>query len=535
MEFRKTWVLAMILIFIVSGCANSGNGNALNSQNESKDKEIITNEEKESREKLVLNWFVMAPNNAILPPGEEDFVKKFIDEKFNVDLRIEHMENSADRTTKMNLKISTGDIPDMFMANGVDTVKYNEDGVLKDIKKWINSDTMPNYFKWITEEQVKNFQLVNSFTRAPIPAPKEQAVSYYIRQDWLDNLNLKIPQTYEEMLDIVHAFRNNDPDDNGVKDTYGFTTYGGGTTISQDFPSFYNNGLIGRTIEDGALIDVTSDIRMGKVLDDIIKLLDMDVVDPDWFLQKEQDMFNKLVEGKAGIFRGRDPAIVYESNPNSIQARSKAITGNDKVNWQPFHPWAETGVRSAPNIASPLLFGVNTPEENMERSIEILDWLASEEGFLLTKFGLEGTHYTKQGNEITMNPEKFTSDILEKGNWLSIYGFLTPNEPNILGLASIDPRETDRDRQIKQILSTYKDISDIGTTVVPPEGVSLADIRKQINLFHVQIVFDEKSAMNWPKYRQELMDKYGAKKLFDYYAEQISAARGMNIIFKSEN
>ena len=41
-----------------------------------------------------------------------------------------------------------------------------------------------------------------------------------IRQDWLDNLGLEIPQTLEELRNVCRAFCEDDPDGNGQKDTY---------------------------------------------------------------------------------------------------------------------------------------------------------------------------------------------------------------------------------------------------------------------------------------------------------------------------
>ena len=39
-----------------------------------------------------------------------------------------------------------------------------------------------------------------------------------IRQDWLDKLNLKAPTTVDELHDVLYAFRNEDPNGNGLKD-----------------------------------------------------------------------------------------------------------------------------------------------------------------------------------------------------------------------------------------------------------------------------------------------------------------------------
>ena len=43
----------------------------------------------------------------------------------------------------------------------------------------------------------------------------------WIRQDWLDKVDMEIPTTLDELHDVLVAFVNEDPDGNGIKDTYG--------------------------------------------------------------------------------------------------------------------------------------------------------------------------------------------------------------------------------------------------------------------------------------------------------------------------
>src|SRR5690606_7099573 len=118
------------------------------------------------------------------------------------------------------------------------------DGVARDISNLVTEKTMPNYFtNWVTTDQLKLFQTSGKFARAPIPFAKTRYVSYYVRQEWLDKLNLKVPTNYEEMVNVMKAFVENDPDGNGKKDTFGMTAAGNGTSISRDFPEFYEAGL----------------------------------------------------------------------------------------------------------------------------------------------------------------------------------------------------------------------------------------------------------------------------------------------------
>lgn len=43
----------------------------------------------------------------------------------------------------------------------------------------------------------------------------------WIRQDWLDNLGLEVPRTWDELAAVAEAFVTQDPDGNGEDDTIG--------------------------------------------------------------------------------------------------------------------------------------------------------------------------------------------------------------------------------------------------------------------------------------------------------------------------
>ncbi|GIP41039.1 hypothetical protein J31TS4_43190 [Paenibacillus sp. J31TS4] len=491
-----------------------------------------------SKEKLTLNWmWVVNNSSAKLPAADKDFVRKAIEEKFNVTINLEYMVFGTDYTNKLNLKLSGGDAPDMFMAGGQESNKYILDKVSADLTKYVTPQNMPNYFKsWITEPEMKRYQVQDVFMRAPVPFMKSQYFSYYVRKDWLDKLGLKIPETYDEMINVMKAFTLNDPDGNGKNDTYGFSAAGNGASVPGDFPEWFSNGMAGGLyLENDQFIDRGSDLRTGKVLDDIRKTIAAKIVDPDWYLNKPGQQLEKAQTGKVGIFYSATREIAFDNAAVSVQKKTKEITGVQTADWQPFHIAAKTGVGTEVLPGTPFMFSAKASDEKIKRSIEILDWLSSPEGFLLTNYGQEGVHYKKNGNRIEIQADAYKKDIVDNGSFLDVWGAFTPNEPERLGMELIDPNETDHDRAILAKLRSYKYIPSIGTNVAPPTGTDLSAFRKQMNLFHTKVLFDEKDSSNWPKYRAELMEKYGGKAIFEGYAEQISKALGKTYTFKAAN
>jgi putative aldouronate transport system substrate-binding protein len=197
------------------------------------------------------------------------------------------------------------------------------------------------------------------------------------------------------------------------------------------------------------------------------------------------------------------------------------------ANWVPFTPFGSQPIQTLPGPGSPFLFPktvVDSDPAKVTRIVEILDWLASEEGYLLTHYGQEGKHYTKSGRTVTLKPEAISADITNKGDWLSIWDFFTPASPNVYGLTVIDPKLTERDREIEKAVAAIPTAPYIGTSLIPPPGFDLATFRKRQRELQAKAIFEDKSGKNWPAYREELLTKYEGNKLFQGYVEQIKAA-----------
>ncbi|KRE59824.1 extracellular solute-binding protein [Paenibacillus sp. Soil750] len=489
---------------------------------------------------LTLNWLTFVPTNDVsLPAPDKDYIRQAIEQKFNVKLNMEYGVPGEDHKTKINLKISSGATPDMFQADGAQTNQFIIDKAVADLTPYVNPQTMPNYYKWVTPEIIQRYQVQEVFMRAPVPYEKQLYQSYYVRKDWLDKLGLKVPTNYDEMINVMKAFTFGDPDGNGRNDTYGFTTFGNGIGVSKQFPEWYKNGLgidLWYDQAHGEYVDPQSDIRAGKVLDDIRAVLAQKIVDPDWFLAKPGQELEKVEAGKAGIFQSLLRTAAFDNVATSVKKKTIDISGVKTADFVPFHIMPDA-VNYAALPGVPFLFGAKTPPEKIKKSIEIMDWLAGPEGYLLSHFGKEGTNYTKSGNTITLIPDAITKDNQANGNFFDVYSSIFAygvQDPSPIGLTIIDPRETDHDRAIVEKLKSYK-YPVLGTNVAPPPGFDIGAFRTQMRAYMVKILFEEKDASNWPKYRKELMTTYHGKEIFDNYAKTISQVFKTPVVFKSEN
>ena len=122
-----------------------------------------------------------------------------------------------------------GDIQLPEDSYGDKTTELRADGVIIPLDEYITPERVPHMF-----ESVKEFAAALELMRRDdgqiwaIPATFASLAgpTPWIRYDWLENLGLDVPETFEDPKDVLIAFTNDDPDGNGEDNTWG-TSYGG--------------------------------------------------------------------------------------------------------------------------------------------------------------------------------------------------------------------------------------------------------------------------------------------------------------------
>ncbi|RIX59524.1 extracellular solute-binding protein [Paenibacillus nanensis] len=257
-----------------------------------------------------------------------------------------------------------------------------------------------------------------------------------IRQDWLDNLNLKAPTTIEEFERVIAAFTNDDPDRNGAKDTYGFT-FSGKDSYNTGWvsdPVMIFSAYTGKHIprhwyeEEGSGKIVYGSVHEGNK-EALAKLR-------DWYsqgyLNKELatkgawDAIADFTEGKAGIIVGRP--WLY----GSVMDVEKNISGA-KVGVYP----TINGVNGDKTYQSAQLndgvFMFNKDFNNMEAFFLYYDKLYDAAfGTGDFKYGYaQGYDYDMVNGEVTFDPQKFNKP-LEAVQGVGKMAF-TKNTPSVDG------------------------------------------------------------------------------------------------------
>jgi len=153
---------------------------------------------------------------------------------------------SQDATQRVNLLLSTQvDMPDIFM---IPTGLTNE--VISDMADqgvFLQLDAMiENLSHWYKERREQD-PLIEQMMKLPdgheyvlpkvvLSEPNAMSRRAWINQKWLDNLGLQTPTTTDELVEVLRAFKNNDPNGNGKKDEIAFM---GSTTGWSAYPEEY--------------------------------------------------------------------------------------------------------------------------------------------------------------------------------------------------------------------------------------------------------------------------------------------------------
>lgn len=136
------------------------------------------------------------------------------------DVTIEWEEVSADWDQKKSTMLAAGDVPDLIVGTNAIT---NADfatftGLFADLNE--HMDALPNV-QAMFEAQPDLVQVATQSDGAIYGLPgykrfwPETVTHQYINQDWLDNLGLDVPTTWDELFDVLVAFRDEDANGNG--------------------------------------------------------------------------------------------------------------------------------------------------------------------------------------------------------------------------------------------------------------------------------------------------------------------------------
>lgn len=236
-------------------------------------------------------------------------------ELYNIELEIVVLANGDDYKQKMTMAIASNKLPDLMYLDGNQYTQLAKAGKLADITDLFDLYCGDILRKTLMGKDGKVFQQsyvdgrLYGFTKTKgMIWPGSQL---YIRKDWLKNLGLEEPKTFDDVVKIAYAFANDDPDGNGKKDTYGLglnndmlnaTDYGSLQGVIAAFGGFTSTWILDEASTQVSYGALNAGTKQG--LEVLAKMYADGVIDKEFGVKKPDAVGEDIAAGKVGMYYG---------------------------------------------------------------------------------------------------------------------------------------------------------------------------------------------------------------------------------------
>ncbi|WP_084821995.1 extracellular solute-binding protein [Bacillus sp. SA1-12] len=296
-------VLMIVLATVLIGCSNK--------------EEASGNQEGQAGSDSNGEVSIMMHFDGLEFPKKDNEVEKAIEEYTDTKLDISAAPG-ATVAEKLPAVVASGDMPDIIGSSWFREpymVNAFRGDVFWEIGPYL--DQFPNLSS-IDPIIYENISIDGKIYGLPRVRPIARDV-YIYRKDWLDNLGMKEPKTVDEFYDMLDAFTNKDPDQNGKDDTYGMTVEGQ-ALINRFAPLFGAPNGWGE--ENGKFFHAATTKEYLDGLDFFKKLYDDKLITQDFAVIERSQWEEAFSTGKAGVWPDTSNAVVRmynrikETNPD---------------------------------------------------------------------------------------------------------------------------------------------------------------------------------------------------------------------------
>lgn len=244
--------------------------------------------------------------------GEDNFMSRYIFEKTGIIIQYSWEASGEENyNAKIDLAIRSNDLPDIFIVNRKQLYYLVEKDMiadLSDVYEEYSSELVKSLYDATEGKALEEATIDQKLFALPNVGIEADAPTYlWVRQDWMDKLNLPEPRTLDDIEKIAYAFVNEDPDGNGKRDTIGIpvekslvyqdkTGVFGLNSFFASFHSFPQNWIVNRqgNLVYGSIQEETK-IALAKLAD----WYDKGVIDRDFMLRKDSSIY--VTENQMGI------------------------------------------------------------------------------------------------------------------------------------------------------------------------------------------------------------------------------------------
>ena len=330
---KKIVLLLITALLFISGCASKKNDNSYSPDYGLKDISFPL------KEKVTLKF---TTQSSILSPENpnDKLIFQRLEEQTNV--HIDWTNYQTDFVEKRNMDIASGEVPDGFFnaaAGDYDLLTWARDGIIVPVNDLVEQympnlkaiyDANPQYkamvtapdgnmysFPWIEElgEDKESIHTVNDIA--------------WINVDWLEELNLEMPETLDELYTVLKAFKGMESTETGPIIPLSFISGGGNEDFKMLFGAFGIGDNDDHLVvnEDQSLYFTADNPEFKDAVNFFAKLYAEGLIDEESFEQDWNTYIAKGAEHRYGIYFSWDRANI--SGDNETYQMMPALAGKD--------------------------------------------------------------------------------------------------------------------------------------------------------------------------------------------------------------
>jgi putative aldouronate transport system substrate-binding protein len=455
-------------------------------------------------------------------------VIKALEEKTNTIITVEvpPYKNYDDRT---KLMFASGDMVDaaFFTYKGHETEFYDlvDDGAVLPITQWVEQSE--NLLTYVDPDSWAGAKVKGSDEIYGVPGNTFPRIDgYAIREDWLEAVGLEMPEdnelTVDELNEILKRFTENDPDGNGVDDTYGITARSSSGVLSPLFEATF--GVKGWDVSDGTYEYMSKEFSLEddnykKALAHIASLWEMGYIDPNWPSTESVSDIERFEQGIAGMLKVF-PGHMTAREDNLLKNVPDAKVGYISLIRET--EGAEVNARSPFGNNCYFLWLVTSAAAGKEEAIvRLLDYTVSDEGYDLMLYGVEGMHYNKVDGKVEV------TDLYTE-NFVSFKGLTMPRRYNDARLFIAPTLSAERTENVVKLLNKAQSLVlpslDMGFIPEAAREHDFIEYKSQLDEVKTKIILGELPVEAWDEALEGWYAAYGQQ-----YVEE------MNEFIKSNN
>ncbi len=395
-----------------------------------------------AEEPVEITYFRQELNRNVAAYYSETAWFQELENRLNIKLTILGPASSDDYNTAVNAMLVSGEYPDLLYF---DWTQYSggalagvEDGVIVPISEIPEyKEKVPNWFKVIEENDevrravTQDDGSIVTFCHWEPNIARSAYWGYAIRKDWLDRLGLAVPTTVDEAYAVLKAFKEQDANGNGdPNDEIPFsccnwwgTAHPGFDTLAAAFSLKVN---VMYRDPQASKITYWTEYNNGEnfkaYVETMRKWYEEGLIDEEFVSQKYDGWTAKITGDKVGMFFCFPDSVGSWEDSIKQTLKDNAYGNPDDVCIYGLVPLK--GIDGVPytydnDNAMVSFAGANQPtvittaavkNGHIEKCLELLNYLYSEEGSELNNWGVEGVSYTKDADGTHHWTEAVTND-----------------------------------------------------------------------------------------------------------------------------